>query len=123
VIDLEDLPAAVRGIGPTASFYLGAAHPGYGKPAQVDTGEEPEHGPGTGPHTPQIPQGLREEGAGEGAGLPLKPRIRLEERKAVEEALRTARTVAAAARLLGIPRQTLQYKMRVLGIAVPTTRK
>lgn len=123
VIDLEDLPAAVRGIGPTASFYLGAAHPGYGKPAQVDTGEEPEHGSGTGPHTPQIPQGLREEGAGEGAGLPLKPRIRLEERKAVEEALRTARTVAAAARLLGIPRQTLQYKMRVLGIAVPTTRK
>lgn len=40
------------------------------------------------------------------------------EREQVLQALAAAGgKVAAAARLLGIPRQTLQYRMKVLGIA------
>jgi arginine utilization regulatory protein len=121
VIELEDLPAAVRGIGLTASFYLESAHPGHGKTAHGRPEWEPGSGPGTlGPHGSQNSGG---KGAGESAGLPLKPRLRLEERKAVEEALSSAGTVAGAARLLGIPRQTLQYRMRVLGIAPSKARK
>ncbi|MGI6663465.1 MAG: sigma-54 interaction domain-containing protein [Bacillota bacterium] len=125
VIEIEDLPAAVLGIAPTASFYLGTAHAGHGKPTHMDIREGREPGEVTGTHpVPGSPgahglAGSSGEASGPGAGLPLKPRIRLEERKAVEEALRAAGTVAGAARLLGIPRQTLQYKMKVLGIAPP----
>ncbi len=57
------------------------------------------------------------------APLPIRRRLRLEERAAVEEALSQAGTVAKAARLLGIPRQTLQYRMKILGIAVPKASK
>lgn len=112
VIELEDIPAAVRGIAPTASFYLEAAHGGTGRYSHEGSG-------GAGPR----PAAPRREVRDPGAGLPLKSRVRLEEKRAIEDALAAAGTVAGAARLLGIPRQTLQYKMKVLGITYPGGKK
>ena len=39
VIEIEDLPAAVLGIAPTASFYLGRLTRGHGKPTHMDIRE------------------------------------------------------------------------------------
>jgi arginine utilization regulatory protein len=86
VIEIEDLPPAVRGIGQAASVYLEAASGGHAR-----------------------------------AQLPIRRRLRLEEKAAIEEALSQAGTVARAARLLGIPRQTLQYRMKILDITAPKT--
>ncbi|HHX28780.1 MAG: sigma-54 interaction domain-containing protein [Bacillota bacterium] len=123
VIEIEDLPPAVRGIGHTASVYMEAALAGHGKsPAQMTGRQLVEPGSASAP----VARGLhpsghpRDDETGMSASLPLKHRLRLEERAAVEEALKAAGTVAKAARLLGIPRQTLQYRMKVLGIAAPS---
>lgn len=82
VIELEDLPPAVRGIGQTASVYATswAASP-----------------PGPSP-------------------VKLRDRLRLEEAAAIASALEIGGSVAGAAKILGIPRQTLQYRMKTLGI-------
>lgn len=54
------------------------------------------------------------------APQPLRRRLALAEREAILQALAAAGgRVAGAARLLGIPRQTLQYRLRVLGISRP----
>ncbi|MEX0974182.1 MAG: sigma 54-interacting transcriptional regulator [Bacillota bacterium] len=50
------------------------------------------------------------------AGRRLKDSLRDRERDAIELALLEGRSVAGASRVLGIPRQTLQYRMKVLGI-------
>lgn len=47
----------------------------------------------------------------------LKDALRQSERQAITEALQKGGSVSGAARILGIPRQTLQYRMKVLGIS------
>ena len=46
----------------------------------------------------------------------LKESLRDQEREAIEDALLAGGSVSAAARILGVPRQTLQYRIRILGI-------
>ncbi len=50
------------------------------------------------------------------AGRQLKDALRDREREAIEMALLDGKSVSGASRILGIPRQTLQYRMKVLGI-------
>lgn len=98
-IELEDLPTAVRGIGQTASVYMESAQ----TPRTASAVENLVGQPDQGRHAAKD-------------GEILRDRLRREEKAAIEAALRTAGTVAGAAKLLKIPRQTLQYRMKVLGI-------
>jgi len=76
LVEVRDLPPAVRGIGQTAATYMASA---------------------IGPDD-------------------WKSRLRTEEEATIKLALERGKTVAEAARILGIPRQTLQYRMKVLKI-------
>ena len=89
-VEVSDLPQAVRGILATASMF------------------KKEHT-------------REQEVLGEGAESRrrLKESLREQERQAIEDALRQGGSISQAARILGIPRQTLQYRMRVLGIGRP----
>ena len=53
------------------------------------------------------------------AGRRLRDSLREQERDAIDEALRDGGSISEASRILGIPRQTLQYRMKVLGIVRP----
>jgi transcriptional regulator with PAS, ATPase and Fis domain len=46
----------------------------------------------------------------------LREAMRDREREEIESALEEGRSVSGASRILGIPRQTLQYRIKVLGI-------
>ena len=46
----------------------------------------------------------------------LKESLREQEREAIESALLAGGSVSGAARILGVPRQTLQYRIRILGV-------
>lgn len=62
------------------------------------------------------PESHRADGRLPRGGLRLRETLREQERSAIEEALEDGGSVSAASRILGIPRQTLQYRMKVLGI-------
>jgi arginine utilization regulatory protein len=96
VIGLEDLPVAVRGIMATASAY-------GRQDRQAQDRQMPDH-----------EQPGRVSITGKGTGL--KDVLRESEREAIAKALQEGGSVSGAARILGIPRQTLQYRMKVLGI-------
>jgi len=51
----------------------------------------------------------------------IKDELRMAEKSAIESALSEGGSISQAANLLGIPRQTLQYRMKILGI--PSLRK
>lgn len=103
-IQVEDLPGAVRGIAATASMFRGAGQ--LMRP--VEAGSQPG-----------MSAFARAGGpvSGSVAGRALKESLREQEKHAVEMALREGRSVSGASRILGIPRQTLQYRMKVLGIS------
>ncbi|HCB74779.1 MAG TPA: sigma-54-dependent Fis family transcriptional regulator, partial [Sphingomonas bacterium] len=65
-----------------------------------------------------------DEADGPAAGdLPLPDRVRAFERAAIEDAVRRAGgEVAAAVRLLGIPRETFYYRVKRLGIDLKDLR-
>lgn len=64
-----------------------------------------------------------DEAADTGGDLPLPDRVRAFERAAIEDAVRRAGgEVAAATRLLGIPRETFYYRVKRLGIALKDLR-
>lgn len=57
---------------------------------------------------PEHPPGIR--------GRRLRDSLRDREREEIASALREGGSVSGAARILGVPRQTLQYRMKVLGV-------
>lgn len=85
VVEVDDLPQAVRGILATASMF------------RQDRSDAPR----------RFPASARR----------LKDSLREQERDAIEAALREGGSLSGASRILGIPRQTLQYRMKVLRIA------
>lgn len=92
-IQVEDLSGAVRGILATASMFRNSGQAGQsGRP---------------------VPPGVGSQARG---GRALRESLREQEKEAIEAALREGRSVSGASRILGIPRQTLQYRMKVLGI-------
>lgn len=95
-IQLEDLPASMRGVSLLVA--------NYGLPSL----------PSSTVPTPRA--GL------DGPLETLREEARTRERAAIFEALSKAGTVSGAARLMGIPRQTLQYRMKVLGIKMATVK-
>ncbi|MGI6620890.1 MAG: sigma-54 interaction domain-containing protein [Bacillota bacterium] len=52
----------------------------------------------------------------------IRSLLKNHEKTAIEEALRQGGSVSQAARILGIPRQTLQYRMKIHGIKSPRSR-
>lgn len=109
-IQLEDLPASVRGVSLLAATYapLGGTSPGA-----LTSSASPFL-----PAQPPLPSSTvaAPRGASGGPLGTLREEARIKERAAIFEALSRAGTVAGAARLMGIPRQTLQYRMKILGI-------
>jgi arginine utilization regulatory protein len=87
-VEVDDLPAAVRGILAAASVFRDGWQAG-------------------------APSGVRRLPR---SGRQLKDLLRAQEKEAIESALREGQSVAGASRILDIPRQTLQYRMKVLGI-------
>lgn len=93
-ITLEDLPASVLR--------------GAGRPPATPAAPTP------GPAAPKTPP------AAPPAGQSLRDAMLDTERAAVQQAMeQCAWNVARAARLLGVPRQTLQYRLKVLGLERP----
>lgn len=86
-IELEHLPPSVKGVLLAKSVFLG---------------ETTSHTQSAASFTREIPN--------------LRDTVRNQEKETIEKALKEAKTISGAARALGIPRQTLQYKMKVLGI-------
>jgi len=128
LIELDDLPSSVRGILTTRSFLKGETltpqGPGYQGTAAQGMVSQGAVSQGT---TPQgtFPQGMAfdENATAKPGGEDLKPlreALRREEKEAITRALAEGKSVAKAARILGIPRQTLQYRMKVLGIPRPS---
>ena len=52
----------------------------------------------------------------------IRNQLKSHEKAAIEEALRQGGSVSQAARILGIPRQTLQYRMKIHGLKAPRSR-
>ena len=52
----------------------------------------------------------------------IRNQLKNHEKAAIEEALKQGGSVSQAARILGIPRQTLQYRMKIHGIRAPRLR-
>lgn len=86
-IELEHLPPSVKGVLLAKSVFLG---------------ETTSHTQSAASSTREIPN--------------LRDTVRNQEKETIEKALKEAKTISGAARALGIPRQTLQYKIKVLGI-------
>ncbi|QUL97884.1 MAG: sigma 54-interacting transcriptional regulator [Candidatus Fermentithermobacillus carboniphilus] len=128
-IEVEDLPAAVRGIIATASLFRTDG------PQVLLSPEAPDHTPQAGLRhiLQEAPssgshdlQGSENDSASQAASCPtgsLKDDLKEQEKRAIEAALRETGSISAAARSLGIPRQTLQYRMKVLGIQKPPSHR
>ena len=116
LIELEDLPPAVRGIGHTASVYMENSAVQSRLSDRLD---------GHKLQADQQPADRIVPGKSEEGGALLKDRLRQEEKALIEAAISESGTVAGAAKKLGIPRQTLQYRMRILGVGarMPGGRK
>ncbi|MGE5579796.1 MAG: sigma-54 interaction domain-containing protein [Bacillota bacterium] len=117
MIGLDDLPAAVRGIMVTASAYRQEKpRPQVRRPQESQPQESQSQD-----QQPQdrLPRGRqpRERIPIVSASTGLKDVLRESEREAITKALNEGGSVSGAARILGIPRQTLQYRMKVLGIS------
>ncbi len=120
VIGVDDLSGAVPGILATASLYS------CKKPADRNPGSEslPTGQDGVSESPGRMPEErFEDELAGRADGADeaitshcLRDILRERERDAILGALARGGSVSGAARILGIPRQTLQYRMRVLGI-------
>lgn len=116
VIGIADLPAPlmraarVAGAGspeppPAPPPGAPAGFPPQGETRPLETGATAGAGQG------------QDEGRGQERSLDLRSQLEAAEREAILRALKEAGgKVATAARLLGLPRQTLQYRMRILGI-------
>ena len=118
VIDLEDIPAWVRGVtAATQMFKVKTQEPiveaemmpsvkdGKDENARLDPGYRPRYrnGASTGSYT----------------GSSIRDELRIAEKNAILDALSQGGSVSQAARILGIPRQTLQYRMKILDIPSP----
>ena len=125
VIDLEDIPATVRGV--TAATYFFKTR--TSQPI-VEPGQDSE----SLPHTRDSENELDKSGArgssdsdsseSENAWpTSIKDDLRAAERSAIERALSEGGSVSQAANLLGIPRQTLQYRMKILSIPSPRKKR
>lgn len=104
LIDVEHIPAAVRGMIATASLFR---HDSAATGASAGQAQNLPSGPS-----------IQESWT-----VPLKEDMRLQERSAIQAALVSAGSISGAARILGMPRQTLQYRMKVLDIKKPWDRQ
>ena len=113
IIDLEDIPATVRGV--TAATYFFKAR--TSQPI-VEPGQDPEALPY------RRDSGARGNSDSENTWPnSIKDDLRAAERSAIERALSEGGSVSQAANLLGIPRQTLQYRMKILSIPSPRKKR
>jgi transcriptional regulator with GAF, ATPase, and Fis domain len=69
-----------------------------------------------------LPRAVR-EAADDSQQLTLVEAVQRLERQMIEEALRTAGSVTAAARALGTTERVVRYKVRKLGIVSPRLRR
>lgn len=120
-VDVSDLPPSVRGMIATASMF------------RHDTDHVAGKGPfasGVAPGAATGSLGLLESSATGGAAAPqppdkgavrpspnIKDDLRRREKALIEGALAGGKSVSEAARALGMARQTLQYRMKILGIS------
>ena len=120
-VDVSDLPPSVRGMIATASMF------------RHDTDHVAGKGPfasGVAPGAATGSLGLLESSATGGAAAPqppdkgavrpspnIKDDLRRQEKALIEGALAGGKSVSEAARALGMARQTLQYRMKILGIS------
>jgi len=119
-IEVMDLPPSVRGMIATASMFrhdLGSETlPVRHKVTKRQDYPEPfpaEQSPPDGMTGYPAPQ----SGDAESSGATIKDNLRRQEKALIEKALAESKSISEAARTLGIPRQTLQYRMKVLGVS------
>ncbi len=145
-IELEHIPSTVRGITAAAALFRTIAQESHEKapgapqplPASHSAGKNgqiphPSHfevnakpsGPESGrTDSPTQTGNLSTPGRGPVSHKDsIRSELRSHEKAAIEEALKQGGSVSQAARILGIPRQTLQYRMKILGIAAPGRSK
>jgi arginine utilization regulatory protein len=118
VIDLEDIPATVRGV--TAATYLFKTKT---RQPLLELASNSQPVPDTAGSADRLDCNGRASSDGSAPTSPssIKDELRMAEKSAIESALSEGGSISQAANLLGIPRQTLQYRMKILGI--PSLRK
>ncbi len=126
-IKLEHIPASVKGITAAAAVFKSiaeSAEPGAHRQSSmhsaldsqanqdVSAKEEVLKSAASKTHIYNIDSLDSEKGS-------IRHKLRVREKAAIEDALKQAGSVSQAARVLGIPRQTLQYRMKILEIPTP----
>ncbi|MGI6626942.1 MAG: sigma-54 interaction domain-containing protein [Bacillota bacterium] len=106
-IELKHIPPSVKGV--TAATWM----------LKTRSLDSPALDLGLGPKTEYDKSVTGTENAAVSDQASIRDELRMRERKAVEEALEHGGSISQAARILGIPRQTLQYRMKILDIAKP----
>ncbi len=104
-IELEHIPWSVRGV--TAATWMFKTRARAGLPLNSRDESWPAH-----QDNPNI---SKQES--------IRDQLKTREKIAVEKALKQAGSVSEAARILGVPRQTLQYRMKILGITKQGRRR
>ena len=106
-IELDHIPWSVRGVTAATWMFKTRASTGSKASSEIES-------LGYGAHNENTDISKQES---------IRDQLRLRERRAVEEALKQAGSVSEAARILGMPRQTLQYRMKILGITRQNRRR